>query len=661
MSSSPDSSDLQVWGISPGYHDTRGQWHETPPETAAALLDAMRTGEPVPPDPAWVLRPGEERPIGGGPWELVTDDGARVPAGNRLPPDLPLGYHWLEHAGGHRRRLVVVSPGRCHLPGGLRTWGWAAQLYALRSAGSWGIGDLADLRRLGHWSKGLGAGMTLLNPLHATLPTHPQPSPYYPSSRCFRNPIYLRVEEVPGAAGAVEELRGAARRVEEVPGAAGAVEELTGAARRVEEVPGAAVPDLDLDRLAAAGRALNADRLIDRNRVWKLKLTALEGIFERFRRSGGDPAFEHFVVAGGEPLAGFALHCALDEALDGTWPTWPSGYRRPDSPEVARFGAAHAERVRFHQWLQWCTDLQLEAAGEAIDLVTDMAIGTDPAGADAWLWQDTLALDVRVGAPPDDFNRKGQDWALPPFIPHRLRAAAYEPFILMLQAGFRAAGGLRFDHVMGLFRLYWIPAGATPAAGAYVLYPHDDLLDILALESHRAGAWVVGEDLGTVEDRVRRELAERDVLSYRVMWFEPEPPRAFPEKALAAVTTHDLPTVAGLWTGADVDEQRQIGLDPNQEAQEAIRTKLARWSGLPDDASPADAVVAAYRLLAEAPSMVLAATLEDALVVEERPNVPGTVDERPNWSLALPVPQEQLERSETAGAIAAALNRGSPT
>ena len=607
----------ETWGVCPGYHDVSGEWHETPPATAAALLDAMRTDQPVPPDAAWILLPGEERRVDDGPWELLTEDGARGPAGTHLPPDLPLGYHWLEHADGERRRLVVVSPGRCHLPGGLCTWGWAAQLYALRSRGSWGIGDLADLRRLGQWSKGLGAGMTLVNPLHATLPTHPQPSPYYPSSRCFRNPLYLRVEEVPGAAG-------------------------SGA---------------DLERLAAEGRALNGQRRIDRDRVWKLKLAALEGLFERFRGAGGEPAFERFVLAGGEPLARFALHCALDEALEGTWPTWAPGYRRPDTAEVARFGAEHAERVRFHQWLQWCTELQVEVAGEAIDLVSDLAIGTDPAGADAWLWQDTLALDVRIGAPPDDFNRKGQDWALPPFIPQRLRAAGYEPYIRMLQAGFRGAGGLRFDHVMGLFRLYWIPAGATAAEGGYVRYPHDDLLGILALESHRAGAWVVGEDLGTVEDLVRRELAQRDVLSYRLAWFEPEPPPSFPHQALAAVTTHDLPTVAGLWTGADLEELHRLDLEPNEEAAAAIRTKLAKWSGLPEDASPAEAVVAAHRILAEAPSMVLAATLDDALVVEERPNVPGTVDERPNWSLALPVPQEELECSETAHAIAAALNR----
>jgi 4-alpha-glucanotransferase len=421
-------------------------------------------------------------------------------------------------------------------------------------------------------------------------------------------------------------------------------------------VPGAAGAGADLQRIAAEGRALNADRIIDRDQVWRLKKAALETIFDRFERSGSDPGFERFAAAGGEPLAGFALHCALEETLPGIWPAWPDRYRRPDTPDVARFGAEHAARVRFHQWLQWCTARQLEAAGETIDLVADLAIGADPAGADAWLWQDALALDVRVGSPPDDFNRKGQNWALPPFIPHRLRAAGYEPFIRMLQAGFRGAGGLRFDHVMGLFRLFWIPEGMTPAAGAYVRYPADDLLGILALESHRAGAWVVGEDLGTVEDHVRTELSRRDVLSYRLLYFEPHPPPAFPEQALAAISTHDLPTVAGLWTGSDLEEQRKIGLEPNEEGQEAIRAKLADWAGLAGDASPAEAVVAAYRLLAQAPSRVLAATLEDALTVEERPNVPGTVDERPNWSLALPVPQEDLEHSETAAAVAAALS-----
>jgi 4-alpha-glucanotransferase len=264
---------------------------------------------------------------------------------------------------------------------------------------------------------------------------------------------------------------------------------------------------------------------------------------------------------------------------------------------------------------------------------------------------------MRVGAPPDEFNTKGQDWGLPPFDPWRIRTAGYDPWIRTVRAGLRAAGGIRVDHVMGLFRLFWIPMGMGPSEGAYVRYQYGEMLDILALESHRAGAYVVGEDLGTVEDFVRDELQARGVMSYRLLWFEPNRPPEFPRQALAAVTTHDLPTVAGMWTGADLEEQRALGLDPNEEGARTIRAKLADWSGSPDDADPADVVVNTHRLLAEAPSMILTATLDDAAVVEERPNVPGTVDERPNWSIGLPVPLEELEGSPTATAIAEALRR----
>jgi 4-alpha-glucanotransferase len=324
---------------------------------------------------------------------------------------------------------------------------------------------------------------------------------------------------------------------------------------------------------------------------------------------------------------------------------------------VTRFAAEHADRVGYHRWLQWLTETQLAGAGAGLDLMQDLAVGVDPGGADAWLWQDTMALGMRVGAPPDDFNPKGQDWSLPPFDPWRLRLARYEPWIRTVRAGLRAAGGIRVDHVMGLFRLFWIPLGAGPAAGAYVRYRHREMLDILALESHRAGAYVVGEDLGTVEDFVRAELFERGVLSYRLLWFEPRRPPEYPVQALAAVTTHDLPTVAGMWTGSDLEEQRAIGLEPYEEGARAIREKLADWSGSPDGCHPAEVVVNTYRLLAQAPSMILTATLDDAAACEERPNVPGTVDERPNWSIALPVPLEELEESPTAAAIAEALRR----
>jgi 4-alpha-glucanotransferase len=259
-----------------------------------------------------------------------------------------------------------------------------------------------------------------------------------------------------------------------------------------------------------------------------------------------------------------------------------------------------------------------------------------------------------VGAPPDEFNTLGQDWGLPPFDPWRLRGAAYEPFIQVLRSGMRAGAGLRFDHVMGLFRLFWIPPGAAPTEGTYVRYPWQDLLDILALESHRAGAYVVGEDLGTVEDFVRQELHARQVLSYRLLWFEPDRPDSgrWPEQALAAVTTHDLPTIAGVWRGSDLERQRLLDLHPNEAASRALRDKLASWTGVPDDAPVEVVIEHAYRLLDRAPCAIATASLDDALAVEERPNLPGTAGQVPNWSLALPESLEELEKAQLPATIA---------
>jgi 4-alpha-glucanotransferase len=329
--------------------------------------------------------------------------------------------------------------------------------------------------------------------------------------------------------------------------------------------------------------------------------------------------------------------------------------RRPDSPAVRRYAEVHADRVRFHAWLQAVLEEQL-ARTARFPVIHDLAVGFDAGGADAWAWQDTLALDMRVGAPPDEFNTAGQDWGLPPFIPWKLRAAAYQPLIETFRAGFRHAGGLRVDHVMGLFRLFWLPTSGGP--GGYVRYPAHELLDILALESHRARAFVVGEDLGTVEDSVRAELHDRQVLSYRLLWFEPMATEHFPEQALAAVTTHDLPTVVGLWTGSDQDDQRAAGLSPNEGGEAELRNRLQQAAGLADDASPADAVTGAYRALGRAPSQVLLATLDDALAVAERPNMPGTVDEWPNWSIALPRPIEELDGDPLVEAVADGLGGG---
>ncbi len=566
------------------------------------------------------MRPGREMTVDR-PSVLTTEDGGTVPleAGEHLPADLDLGYHTLVDKETGDERTLVVSPGTCLLPANAPTWGWTAQLYAARSRRSWGIGDLGDLARLTAWAgRELGAGLVLINPLHAAVPLVPQDaSPYYPSSRRFRNPLYLRVEDVPGA-----------------------------------DALGS-----DLDELAAKGRAFNDDRRIDRNAVFELKMEALRGIWSGFER---DPAFDRWCEDGGPALDAYATFCVLSEEHGRPWPRWPEGLRHPDSPDVAAFRERHRRRVDFHRWLQWLIDGQLQEASRELPVVHDLAVGFDPDGADGWEWQDVVAHGMSVGAPPDEFNTRGQDWGLPPFDPWRLRAAAYRPFVETVGAAFRHAGGLRLDHVMGLFRLFWVPHGASARDGTYVRYPSADLLDIVALESHRASAYVVGEDLGTVEAEVREEMAARDMLSYRLLWFEDQHPSQFPERALAAVTTHDLPTVAGLWTGSDLEAQREAGMEPNEEGTAALRSRVGDLAGVGPEAPPDEVVAGTYGALGEAPSLLLAATLEDGLAVEERPNMPGTTDEWPNWSIALPLPLEELEGDPRPAAIARALARNRP-
>ena len=607
------------WGIQQRWQDATGEWHEASPETEARVLEAMGTdgeGSP-PPGSTLFVSPGREATFAG-PADLALEDGEVVRIEGPLPADLPFGYHSLVALEDGRRTSLVVSPGRCPPPGDAPTWGWAVQLYAVRSSESWGMGDLGDLRRLGRWSaQELDAGLLLVNPLHAAHPTLPQStSPYFPSSRRFRNPLYLRVEDVEGA-GALD----------------------------------------DLDALARAGRALNAERHIDRDAVFRLKMAALERLWERFE---GDPEFDRWRESQGDSLADYAAFCVLAEEHGPDWREWPEAARRRDGADVAEVRRVQYGRWRFHQWLQWLVDRQLQAASSDIGVMHDLAVGVDPAGADGWLWQDQLALDMAVGAPPDEFNTLGQSWGLPPFDPWRLRSAGYEPFIQTIRATLGHAGGLRLDHVMGLFRLWWVPRGESPREGAYVRYPAADLLDIVALECHRAGAYAVGEDLGTVEDHVRTELADRGVLSYRLLWFENGPPAEFPVQALAAVTTHDLPTIAGLWTGSDLHDQHEIGLEPNEEGTQALRDKLQHVAGVDGDAPVDEVVTATYAALAEAPSMLLTAGLDDALGVEERPNMPGTVDQWPNWCIALPLPLEELEQDPRPRAVAAALDRKKP-
>ena len=624
------------------------RWEEIPADTPRAILDAMG-GPQANREAVRVVRAGTAVPWAT-PGQLILEDGSRRPVRDMLPADLPLGYHDFHPTAGDGRSRIIVTPWRCIEPRG-SCWGWAVQLHSTRSRQSWGIGDLADLKRLAEWSAGLGAGMMLVNPLGPPAPVVPQgASPYYPTTRRFRNPLYLRVEDVPGS----ERL------------------------------------GPQLARWAAEARELNALPRLDRDRVFHLKQQALRAIWgqgEKFpspdqpsvgarRGTGGEGGqlgtilprpgplpegegggeFTAFRREQGASLERFATFCVLAEKFGPDWHKWPEEYRRPDNAAVAQFAAGHSSAVGYHAWLQWLLDRQLAEAARVIPLLQDLPVGMDPGGADAWEWQDLLAEDMVIGAPPDAFNAVGQDWQLPPFAPAKLRAAAYRPFIETIRATLRHAGGLRIDHVMGLFRLWWIPNGQDPRQGWYVRYPADDLLGIVALESHRAGALIVGEDLGTVEPGVRERLALRRMLSYRLFWFEPRPPAEYPELSMASITTHDLPTIAGLWSGADEAAQRAIGLPVGNEMCQ-LRDRLRGILGLASEA-PADEVIeAAYRRLAQAPSRIIAATLEDAQATPQRPNMPGTVDQWPNWSLALPQDIETMVEAELPRRIAAALQR----
>jgi 4-alpha-glucanotransferase len=423
---------------------------------------------------------------------------------------------------------------------------------------------------------------------------------------------------------------------------------------RIEDLPAAAEAGEELPRFATRGHALNSGSRIDRDAVYAAKMDALEMLWGRFE---GAPAFESYRAARGTLLRDFATYTAIVERYGSDRSQWPTGLERPDSPHTEQWRRAHQQRVAFHEWLQWLLDEQLAAASTEIGLIHDLPVGVDPAGADAWIWQEVFAPGIGVGAPPDELAPAGQGWGLAPFDPWKLQASSYEPFIQTVRAALRHGAGLRIDHVMGLFRLYWIPEGMPSSAGTYVRYPARDLLGILALESQRAGAYIIGEDLGTVEAEVREEMGRRNMLSYRVMWFEDGAPNTYPPLSLATVTNHDLPTIAGVWTGADLKEQQQVLASPNVEGANAIRERLQRSLSCPDDAPVERVIEAAYALLAGAPSKVVIATLEDALGVKLRPNMPGTTDQRPNWSMPLPLPIEEIERHPLALQIAKLLSR----
>ncbi|MGI5198011.1 4-alpha-glucanotransferase [Streptomyces sp. CA-288835] len=619
--------------------------------------------EPAADDPAPTARAG--RPTRGPLPAALTE----LPAGTRLrirteqgetrssAEQLPSGVHELEATAPDGRTAqahLVVAPSRLPTPPG-RTYGLLVQLYSLLSRRSWGMGDLGDLAELTAWAgRALGAGFVQVNPLHVAVPGDPtDPSPYRPSSRRFPDPVHLRVEDIPEFAYVEDRDR---------------VRTLLERADRLRE------------------SVLHKGALIDRDAVWELKREALELVREVPLGPGRRAAYCDFLAEEGEALEDHATWCALAERYGSDWHNWPTGLRDPRSPETARARAELMDRVDFHSRLVWLTDSQLATAqrsardaGMPVGLVHDLAVGVHPGGADAWAQQEYFAAGMTVGAPPDAFNARGQDWSLPPWRPDRLADSGYAPYRYLLRALFRYAGALRIDHVMGLFRLWWIPQGEAPTEGTYVRYDAEAMLAILVLEAWRAGALVIGEDLGTVEPGVRDTLHERGVLGTSVLWFErdwtgdgqPLPPERWRADCLATATTHDLPPTAARLTGDHVELRDNLGLltRPLEEERAEAAADAGEWLTLlarlglldglggTDAASEESEIQAIHRFLLRTPARMIGIWLPDTVGDRRPQNVPGTWNQYPNWRLPIadaegqPVTLEELAASPRLHAL----------
>ncbi len=539
----------------------------------------------------------------------------------RLPPTLPVGYHRLiaDTEGTRTEGLLVVAPHRAPLPD-KRSWGVMAQLYSIRSRQSWGVGDFTDLGDLA-WliGRGCGADFVLINPVHAVEPVEPlTPSPYLPTSREFVSPWYIRVEEIREAAYLDASARGA-------------------------------VADLAVQAQSQRGA------LIDRDAAWALKRTALRLVYGVPRSAARAEAYERFRVEEGTAIEDFALWSVLYEHW-GQAP-WPAGLESPHTPAAQQARLDHAAEIDFQIWLQWIANEQLAAAqrsavdaGMAIGVMQDLAVGVHPHGADVWTQGDLLATGATVGAPPDMYNQLGQNWSQPPWRPDQLVRSGYEVYRAMLRRVLRHSGAVRIDHIIGLFRLWWIPAGHGARDGAYVRYDHEALVGILCIEAQRAGALVIGEDLGTFEHWVSDYLADRGLLGTSVLWFEkewdgsPKAPEHYRRPVLASITTHDLPPTAGYLAGEHVELRERLGLltVPVEQERLAAARELSliesalRDRGLVgDDPSQDDLVRALHRYLVATPSVLLGVSLADAVGERRAQNQPGTDQEYPNWKIPL--------------------------
>ncbi len=730
-------------GIATDYYDIAGTLHFTSDDTKRAILTAMgfaidTTASLIqtlqewddapwqrPCDPVRILRDGEA----GGPlscyllledgkegsltveWQIRDEANAVVQKGRAgpgltaaevrfikeqrhvrveipAPHGLSLGYYTLMiqaeslvgSVPGSMR--LIIAPRQCYIPPPLeahqRLWGLALQLYSLPSDRNWGCGDFTDLGRIVEWAgKELGAGVIGLNPLHALRNTAPYHiSPYAPYSRLYLNELYIDLDQLP----------------------------------EWHESEEAQQQFLDPE-FQAALQALRQTRQVDYNAIATAKRTMLDLAYSTFiveAYSGEEPhlqpnserarRLERFIQSEGTPLELYATFQTLEEerrliqSTSTTWHDWPKQFLMPGQP-VHEYAKRHRKRIRFFQYIQWVAREQLneiqrtaEQLAMPIGLYHDMALGADRNGAEAWIYQSVLALGADCGAPPDSFAPEGQNWGLPPINPHALHSNGYELLIQLLRNNFRSGGAIRLDHVMAFFRLFWIPRGRPASEGTYVHYPFEDLLAIVALESVRSHTLVIGEDLGTVPDWVREQLAKARVLSYRVFYFERhadgamKPPGHYPAQSLAVTTTHDLPTLAGFWSGEDLQVRSRLGAfhddTAHRQAWEERQRNKARIlnalqherllpTGVTEDLATAPAMTtelchAIHLYLARTPAYLVLANLEDGLGELSQTNLPGTIDSHPNWTRKYSIPVDHMLHDERLRQLGAVLHSARP-
>lgn len=691
----------EAHGVATEYWDWQGRHTVVPRETVLAVLAALEVDAVDPRavqrslaelrDRRWrqvlpevtVLRQGAQARI---PvhtphgeqvelWVLLEDEGGRIRLSQEerwiepqvldealigestfvIPSDLPLGWHRLQarYSGGVTEQDLVITPRRIGLPQQIterRSWGFTTSLYAMRSQYSWGAGDLADLSELVVWSAHQhGADFVLVDPLHSAEIISPiEPSPYRPVTRRYPHPIHLRIEEI--------------REVAYMPSTDRAL----------------------IEWQAEPMRGMNFDAgPIDRDVIWEAKRFALETVFSQPRSRSRQAAFDAFCEREGQGLLDFASWAALSEHYGPLTSSWPEHVRDFHSPTVGQMREELADRVQFHMWLQWCLDEQLAAvqrqavdAGMAVGLIQEIAVGSSPDGADVWAMPELHARGISIGAPADAANPQGQDWELPPWRPDRLSGQGYRAYRDMLRTIFRNSGAVRLDHVIGLFRLWWVPQGASASSGTYVRYDHEAMVGILVLEAQRAGAFVIAEDMASIEPWAADYLRERGLLSTSVLWWErdhesrPLRPQAWPEQCLAMVTDTDLPTAAGYLAGGHPDARGRSGAPSRGAGDDAVLDEADRSAVLGflqelgllgEQSSERERVEALYRFLTWTPAKLIGVALADAVGDRRARHDPGTED-YPNWSLPLAdgagraVLLEDIMTSARAASLARAIN-----